>query len=63
MLETVYLTRRGPLLKTVKHDEIADALPKPDMRPVLVRDYALRHIKRIAINGKRYRIVDDGMEP
>lgn len=64
-LEAIYLARRGPFLKTVKTTEIADALPKPDMRPVTVRDYALAHIKRIAIGGQRYRVVADGtgMEP
>lgn len=61
-LATVYLARHGSLLKTMRENELAGLL-KPDTRPIEVREYSLRSIKRIAINGKRYRIVDDGMEP
>lgn len=60
-LATVYLSRHGSFLKTMRENELPDILPKKES-PIQVRDYALTSIKRIAIAGRRYRVVEDGSE-
>ena len=54
--EPVYLRREGALLKTIRPTE--DELPKRDERNVITRDYRLDHIKRISIDGEKYRVVE-----